>query len=232
MLSGNSMMGLASMLALVFGMASTAFGANGGNLILGSLNNAATAITRLTGSVSGGPALHVVNTDTAPGSKALQLNVAQGKPPLAVNSAAGRATNLNADKVDGLDSASFVQGGGQASQGIRTIANGTSQTVLTTSNPNITLGFECSGDSGGSIHTTNSGSEPLRGFIDYSTSNSSPTILPFELPGLNSSFVMGAVPTGVHWTIQVQGTNVATIEGHSYSRDNVCHVQSQALVTR
>jgi hypothetical protein len=54
-----------------------------------------------------------------------------------------KVTNLNADKVDGLEGASFVQGGGKASQGIKTMAVGVSQTVLTTSNPNITLGYEC-----------------------------------------------------------------------------------------
>jgi hypothetical protein len=67
------MMGLALMLALVFGMASTAFGANGGNFILGSLNNTATAITKLTGSVGGGPALQVSNPSTATNSTALDL---------------------------------------------------------------------------------------------------------------------------------------------------------------
>src|SRR5919112_1388348 len=149
--TASMVFGLALVLALVFGMASTAFGANGANFILGSLDNTATAITKLTGSVSGGPALHVVNNDTAAGSKALQLNVAQGMPPLAVNSTAGKATNLNADKLDGLDSASFVQGGGQASQGIQTIPIGTKQAVLTTSNPNITLFFECEGVDSGAI---------------------------------------------------------------------------------
>ena len=48
------LVGLAMILALLFGMASTAFGANGGNFILGSLNNTATAITKLTGTVGGG----------------------------------------------------------------------------------------------------------------------------------------------------------------------------------
>ena len=47
------LVGLAMILALLFGMASTAFGANGGNFILGSLNNTATAITKLTGTVGG-----------------------------------------------------------------------------------------------------------------------------------------------------------------------------------
>ena len=41
-------------LALVFGAGSVALGANGGDFILGQ-NNAATALTRLTGNVNGAP---------------------------------------------------------------------------------------------------------------------------------------------------------------------------------
>ena len=55
------MVGLAVIVALTVGVASAAFGANGGRLILGSLNNTATAITKLTGTVGGGPALQVSN---------------------------------------------------------------------------------------------------------------------------------------------------------------------------
>src|SRR5215207_9850079 len=102
-------MGLALMLALVFGMASTALGANGGNFILGSLNNSATAITKLTGTVGGGPALQVSNPSTATGSTALDLQVATGKAPMKVNRST-KVTNLNADKIDGLDSAQLAQG--------------------------------------------------------------------------------------------------------------------------
>jgi hypothetical protein len=49
------MVGLAVIVALTVGVADAAFGANGGRLILGSLNNTATAITKLTGTVGGGP---------------------------------------------------------------------------------------------------------------------------------------------------------------------------------
>lgn len=101
------LMGLALMLALVFGMASTAFGANGGNFILGSLNNTATAITKLTGTVGGNPALRVSNPSTATGSTALDLQTASGKPPMKVNSGT-KVTNLNADKLDGQDSNAFL----------------------------------------------------------------------------------------------------------------------------
>jgi hypothetical protein len=79
--------------------ASTALGANGGNFILGSLNNTATAITKLTGTVGGNPALRISNPSTATGSTALDLQVATGKAPMKVNSTT-KVTNLNSDQVD------------------------------------------------------------------------------------------------------------------------------------
>jgi hypothetical protein len=99
--------GVAIMLGLIFGVATSAFGANGGNFILGSLNNTATAITKLTGTVGGGPALQVSNPSTATGSTALDLQVATGKAPMKVNRTT-KVTNLNADKLDGKDSTAFV----------------------------------------------------------------------------------------------------------------------------
>lgn len=80
--------GLALVLALLFGVASMAFAANGKPFLLG-------------GQVPGKAALQVVNTSTEAGSKGLQLNVATNKPPIQVNAAAGTATNLDADKPDG-----------------------------------------------------------------------------------------------------------------------------------
>jgi hypothetical protein len=99
--------GLALVLALVLGVATAAMGANGQNLVLGSLNNAATAVTKLTGTVGGGPALRVENPSTAAGSTALELHTSAGKPPMKVNRAA-KVANLNADRLDDKDSADFL----------------------------------------------------------------------------------------------------------------------------
>lgn len=112
----SAVVGLAIVLALVVGIASAAFGANGDNFILGVLNKA-TAKTQLNGNVSGGPALHVANNKTDAGSRALQLNVAKNKPPLTVNADAGKAVNLNADKLDGLDSAQLASTGDSTYRG-------------------------------------------------------------------------------------------------------------------
>jgi hypothetical protein len=79
--------GLAVILALVFGVTSMALGANGDPFILGKAANKASRVTGLVKSGAG---------------PALSLKVGSG-PPLAVNSSA-QVTNLNADMIDGLDS--------------------------------------------------------------------------------------------------------------------------------
>lgn len=93
--------GLAVIVGVVLGVATTALGANGDRFILGR-NNAATAITRLTANVNG-PAMQLVNTAN-PGNNdtALTLSVQPGESPLKVNSAT-KVPSLNADKLDGLE---------------------------------------------------------------------------------------------------------------------------------
>jgi len=77
--------GLAVMLALVLGVATTAFGADGAFFKVGK-SNFASAVSVL---------------DKSGAGPALKLLVDSG-PPLAVNSTA-KVSNLNADKVDGQD---------------------------------------------------------------------------------------------------------------------------------
>lgn len=80
------MFGLALILALMFGVATAAFGANGDFFKVGR-NNIASAVSTL--------------TKNGPGP-ALRLSVGSG-PPLAVNSET-KVGKLNADKLDGQDS--------------------------------------------------------------------------------------------------------------------------------
>jgi hypothetical protein len=102
--------GMATMLALVFGVATTALGATGGNFILGKANVAGTT-SRLTASIAGS-ALQVVNNGAG---TALDLRVGSSttRPadktvaPMKVDSQA-KVTNLNADEVDGRDADSFA----------------------------------------------------------------------------------------------------------------------------
>jgi hypothetical protein len=86
------MVGLAVILALVFGAATTAMGADGKPFLLGK-RNVATLASKL------------INRGEGP---ALSLKVGEGQPPLAVNSSA-RVANLNTDKIDGLDSTELRQ---------------------------------------------------------------------------------------------------------------------------
>ena len=105
--TASMVFGLALVLALMFGVASMALGATGGNFILGKANSAG-AVTKLTSAVAG-PVLQLVNNGTSTAATALNLSVPAGKAPLKVNASAGKATNLNADKVDGSDGEMWAQ---------------------------------------------------------------------------------------------------------------------------
>ena len=91
--------------ALFIALGGTTYAATGGNFILGKPNSASST-TALTAPVAG-KGLQVTNNSTSAGATALGLNVASGHPPFAVSSGT-KVTNLNADKLDGLDSTSFV----------------------------------------------------------------------------------------------------------------------------
>ena len=71
----------------VLTLTGTAYAATGGTFVLGR-SNAASSQTLLTSSGAG---------------PVLALSTRSGQVPLAVSAAAGKATNLNADRLDGLD---------------------------------------------------------------------------------------------------------------------------------
>jgi len=108
-----SLVGLAILLALAVGLASTALAGTGvgARLDLGK-TNAVNAVTRLVGNVAG-PSVRIDNNSTGSGATALSLNVEPGRAPLKVDSAT-RVANLNADRVDGRDSSQFVREGAAA----------------------------------------------------------------------------------------------------------------------
>jgi hypothetical protein len=99
--------GLATMVAILLGVASMAFAGNGDPWILGQLNSA-TSITRLAGQGGvDGPMLQLTNKDSGTDDTALDLNVQSGEPPMTVSSQA-KVNNLNADRLDGQNSNAFV----------------------------------------------------------------------------------------------------------------------------
>lgn len=88
------LVGLAVILALLFGVASTALGANGNPFLLGK-QNFASQVSKL------------IKRGDGP---ALSLQVQDGQPPMKVNSS-GKVANLNADTVDGKSEADFYAAG-------------------------------------------------------------------------------------------------------------------------
>lgn len=103
--TASMVFGLALVMALLFGVATMAVGATGGNFLLGKANSAG-ATTRLTSAVAG-PALNLVNNGTAAAATALNITVPSGNPPMTVNSST-KVTNLNSDQLDGKEAADFA----------------------------------------------------------------------------------------------------------------------------
>jgi hypothetical protein len=100
-------MGVA-LIALFIALGGTTYAATGGNFILGNPNSA-TSQTSLSAPIAG-KALQVTNMSTGAGASALGLSVAAGKSPFTVNSGT-KVTNLNADRLDSLDSTSLLRKG-------------------------------------------------------------------------------------------------------------------------
>jgi hypothetical protein len=95
------------MLVLTAVSSPTAFAANPGDpLLLGGENVIPGATTSLVGSSN--PTLEIINRSSTTGSPALSLQVDPKVPPLVVSDAAGKVTNLDADKLDGRDSTTFA----------------------------------------------------------------------------------------------------------------------------
>ncbi len=223
----STVVGLAIMLALVVGVASAGFGATGGNFILGKANSAG-AVSKLTASIAG-PALQLVNQSTASAATALSLNVASGKPPLKVNASAGKATNLNADRLDGLDSTRLVEARGDVSgnsvnfQSIVEHSEGAAflntgfHTVVAHApeGPPVDASLSCPTQTGtGTLeirnNTPNFG-DSQRVWVDDGSANPSFTTL-----GQNQTITKSVSPNGDHFTIQVasifNANRMATIE--------------------
>lgn len=108
-------MGLAVVLAVVLGVGTTALAAVPGDPFkLGRLNTV-DRVTSLVGSVSG----PLFRADNNGGGPALALEANVGRPPLTVNAGAGKATNLDADRLDGKDASAFLPADGKAQSAAR-----------------------------------------------------------------------------------------------------------------
>src|SRR5436190_8996058 len=92
-------------IALFVALGGTTYAATGDPFILGN-SNSASSKTSLSAPIAD-KALQLTNTSTGTGATALGLKVASGHAPFTVNSET-KVTNLNADKLDGRDSAAFL----------------------------------------------------------------------------------------------------------------------------
>jgi hypothetical protein len=99
---------MAVAIVAAFATSGTALAATS-HFILGGLNTAATTTTIRT--AADAAVLSLQNTN-AGGSSAsgLSITVPADRPPITVSAGAGKATNLDADSVDGHDAGDFIQG--------------------------------------------------------------------------------------------------------------------------
>jgi hypothetical protein len=98
-----------ALLALFVALGGVGVAATGGNFILGQSNGAGNT-TSLSSGVTSGATLSITNTGGKPAGR---FSSNSGVPPLAVNNGT-RIPNLNADKLDGFDSSSFLPWNGTA----------------------------------------------------------------------------------------------------------------------
>ncbi len=127
---------LAVMLIVVFGATpASAHGGYKGLLHLGH-SKAVAKVTTLVGQVATGSSLVVSNPS---GGSALGLQVNAGRAPMTVNAEAGKATNLDADKVDGYGANELVRVARANASG--TTLTGTEQNQVTVSLTAPTAGF-------------------------------------------------------------------------------------------
>jgi hypothetical protein len=101
---------LVALAALFVALGGVGIAADGQSLILGKSDNSAAHKTGLTAPVND-KALQLTNTSTGTSATALGLTVASGHAPFTVNSQT-RVANLNADKLDGVDSGGFLRSHG------------------------------------------------------------------------------------------------------------------------
>ena len=97
--------GVAVVLALTMSAVSTALAGTGVGAVFNlGKTNTVNAVSKLVGSTFGS----MLVIDNNGGGPALNLQVEPGKAPLVVGSNAGKATNLDADKLDGKEAADFA----------------------------------------------------------------------------------------------------------------------------
>lgn len=125
--------------ALFVALGGVGVAATGGNFILGQ-PNAADKTTALSSGVTTGPTLEVSNSGNRPAAK---FTAGNGAQPFTVNNGV-KVSSLNVDKLDGLSSESFTQGGGRLYSGHReSVAPGSGRLTLLDIPGGMKLQYQC-----------------------------------------------------------------------------------------
>jgi hypothetical protein len=120
--------GLAVVVVVLFGVAAAALAAVPGDPFrLGRVNS----IDRLS-TLVGTTANAMLRVDNNGSGPALSLQAGAGNPPVVVNAAAGKATNLDADRLDGQDSSAFLPAEIYEKSASQTISPGSSSGTTAT----------------------------------------------------------------------------------------------------
>ena len=132
-----------SIIALVISLGGAGYSATGGNFILGRANSASTQ-TRLVTPLAGA-AFRVDNTSTATNATGMTVITNAARPPLVVNSST-KVRNLNADRLDNLDSSQFPR---KVVVSYNLVSGADSAPInLPANQPVLVMGITTSGDRG------------------------------------------------------------------------------------
>jgi len=229
--------------ALFISLGGAGYAATGGTFILGHANSAANT-SALASAVSTGPTLNVTNNGGKPAAK---FTANAGVEPFAVSNGT-KVGNLNADKLDGVDSSQLLQGNGKTYSLAVDIHR--SQFFSTTEyvpSPAVAPGFfnveyVCPG--------LNNSSQPSLSWENISTvdlnlffrGDSFPADSGYAFmdapqpPGISKAGVFPD-PGGDLTTATIQGSpggevTQASMEVSTVVRPEVCHFQVQALITK
>jgi hypothetical protein len=208
------------------------------NFILGAANtpDALTTVTAQNKDGHGGlngPMIQLKNTSTASSATPLRLVAGSGRPPFTTNSAT-RVDNLNADKLDGIDSAGFVQGaGGGLFRNKVYLAAGTSHGVFDApSKPPFNLIYTCPSD----LITQGEATFFNRSTLGADLIADSRARSDATHGGYGTAISMTALQSGITFNAGWQDGHVATVwvfVDHRYNEpdpaDNGCYVNVMAL---
>ena len=208
------------------------YAATGGNFILGK-SNSASSKTSLSAPISD-KAVQLTNTNTGAGATALGLNVASGHPPLTVNSRT-KVTNLNADKLDGIDSTGFIKGSGRMVT-INTSIPDTGNGILFDLPGFVELGAACAGTTGNGSGFVTTHNLPVTVLSDNGNTNPALHQIPANSAAGASDWAMAPGGDAITFSFEASGGKVATAFVFSYAfhnpvlNEDVCKYQGQVIV--